>query len=72
MVLDLGGDQATDNYWINPGFTAEHMAGKSWFAGKLYMQFLSVEPEVSRELPGVPVFLCFDWGIVLKVSVYSR
>ena len=39
-----------DFYWIDPVMVAECLAGKSKYAGKLYIQF---ETEDSKTRPGV-------------------
>ncbi len=35
----MDGDQLVDFYWIDPMLTAERIAAKSKYAGKLHLQF---------------------------------
>ena len=35
----MDGDQLVDFYWIDPMLTAELIAGKTKYAGNLYLQF---------------------------------
>ena len=39
FVSEMDGDQLVDFYWIDPVMVAERLAGKSKYAGKLYLKF---------------------------------
>ena len=56
-VSELDGDQLVNFYWIDPVMVAERSAGKSKYAGKLYLKF---EAEDSWTRPGVCAFGCIN------------
>ena len=61
----MDGDQLVDFYWIDPVMVAERLAGKSKFAGKLFLQF---EKEDSLTKRGVCAFGPINGGLVFQVE----
>ncbi len=61
----MDGDQLVDFYWIDPMSTAERIAGKTKYAGNLYLQF---EIEESWERPGVRAFCRVNGGLVFEAA----
>ena len=65
FVSELDGDQLVDFYWIDPVMVAERLAGKSKYAGKLYLKF---ETEDSWTRPGVRAFGRINGGLIFEAA----
>ncbi len=61
----MDGDRLVDFYWIDPMLTAERIAGKTKYAGNLYLQF---EFEESWERPGVRAVCHVNGGLVFEAA----
>ena len=67
FVSALDGDQLVDFYWIDPVMVAEHLAGKSKYAGKLYLKF-EPDSEDSWTGPGVRAFGRINGGLIFEAA----